>query len=83
MQLFGTSGIRRVADQELLQLTLKVGMAVGKVYDNGVVGCDTRTTSQALKHAVISGLLCGGSSAFGLLHGQAQRLPYRFSSKPG
>ena len=62
MQLFGTSGIRRVADQELLQLTLKVGMAVGKVYDNGVVGCDTRTTSQALKHAVISGLLCGDAS---------------------
>jgi len=30
MQLFGTSGIRRVTDKELIQLALKVGLAVGK-----------------------------------------------------
>ena len=34
MQLFGTSGIRRVVDKDLIQLALRVGLTVGKVYDN-------------------------------------------------
>jgi phosphoglucosamine mutase len=61
MELFGTSGIRRVVDENLIQLTLKVGLAVGKVYDSVVVGSDTRTSSEAMKHALISGLLAAGS----------------------
>ncbi len=61
MQLFGTSGIRRVADKELIQLALKVGLAVGKVNPSVVVGCDTRTSSQAMKHALLSGLLSAGA----------------------
>ena len=42
-------------------MALKVGLAVGKAYDNVVVGCDTRTSSNAVKHAFISGLLAAGS----------------------
>jgi len=61
MQLFGTSGIRAIADTDLMQLALKLGLAVGSVYRNVVVGCDTRTSSQAMKHALISGLLTAGS----------------------
>jgi len=61
MQLFGTSGIRRVADKNLIQLALEVGLAVGKVYGSVVVGSDTRTSSEALKYALISGLLAAGS----------------------
>lgn len=61
MQLFGTSGIRRLADKSLLELALKVGLTVGKVYGNVVVGCDTRTSSDAMRHAFISGLLAAGS----------------------
>jgi len=61
MQLFGTSGIRAVADKGLMQLALKIGLAVGNVYHNVAVGCDTRTSSQAMKHALISGLLTAGS----------------------
>ncbi len=61
MALFGTSGIRRVADRSLIELALKVGLAVGEVYGNVVVGCDTRTSSDAVKHAFISGLLAAGS----------------------
>ncbi len=64
MQLFGTSGIRRVADKDLIQLTLRVGLAVGKVYGNIVVGGDTRTSSDAVKHALISGLLAAGSRCY-------------------
>ncbi len=61
MGLFGTSGIRSVADKHLIQLALKVGLVVGKVYGNVVVGSDTRTSSDAMKHALISGLLAAGS----------------------
>ncbi len=64
MKLFGTSGIRRAVDKNLIQLALKVGLAVGKVYDSVVVGSDTRTSSSALKHALISGLLASGASCF-------------------
>lgn len=63
MQLFGTSGIRRVADKNLIQLALKVGLAVGKVYGSVVVGCDTRTSSEAMKYALVSGLLAAGSKS--------------------
>ena len=61
MRLFGTSGIRGIADNDLLQLALKIGLAVGKIYGNVVVGCDTRTSSDAMKHSFISGLLAAGS----------------------
>jgi len=60
MGLFGTSGIRGLLDKNLVYLALKVGLAVGKVYGNVVVGSDTRTSSDALKHALISGLLAAG-----------------------
>lgn len=62
MGLFGTSGIRREFDRELVQLALDVGLAVGSVYRSAIVGCDTRTSSNALKYAAISGLLAGGAS---------------------
>jgi len=65
MQLFGTSGIRRVADKNLIQLALEVGLAVGKVYSSVVVGCDTRTSSEAMKYALVSGLLAAGSRSCG------------------
>ncbi len=61
MKLFGTSGIRRVADRNLVELALKVGMAVGEVYDSVVVGCDTRTSNDTVKHAFISGVLAAGA----------------------
>jgi phosphoglucosamine mutase len=61
MQQFGTSRIREIADKGLMQLALKVGLALGNVYRNVAVGCDTRTSSQAMKHALISGLLTAGS----------------------
>jgi phosphoglucosamine mutase len=61
MKLFGSSGIRRIADRNLIELALKTGLAVGEIYDDVVVGSDTRTSGDAVKHAFISGLLAGGS----------------------
>ena len=64
MSLFGTSGIRAVVDSWLIQLALKVGLVVGMGKNNVVVGCDTRTSSGAMKGAVIAGLLAAGSSCY-------------------
>ncbi|MBI4283541.1 MAG: phosphoglucosamine mutase [Chloroflexi bacterium] len=64
MHLFGTSGIRRITDRGLVELALKVGLAVGKVYGEVIVGSDTRTSSDALKYAFISGLLTAGASSY-------------------
>jgi phosphoglucosamine mutase len=61
MKLFGSSGIRAVFNKDLLNLAFRVGLAVGSQYKNVVVGRDTRTSSDAMKHAVISGLLAAGS----------------------
>ena len=62
--MFGTSGIRRIADEGLVQLVLKVGLAIGKVYRSIVIASDTRTSSDAMKHAAISGLLAAGSRCY-------------------
>jgi phosphoglucosamine mutase len=61
---FGSSGIRREVDTDLFKLALEVGMAVGAANRTAVVGCDHRTSSDSLKHAVISGLLATGCQAF-------------------
>jgi len=61
MSLFGTSGIRAVFDHNLLATAFRVGLAVGRNHNNVVVGTDTRTSGDAMKHAVISGLLAAGA----------------------
>ena len=50
-----------VADRSLLEVALKTGLAVGKVYDKVVIGSDTRTSSEGVKHAFMSGLLAAGA----------------------
>jgi phosphoglucosamine mutase len=64
MKVFGSSGIRNLVDKDLLLLAVEVGLSVGSSYRTAVVGCDTRTSSDALKHALISGLLAAGSRAY-------------------
>ncbi len=64
MALFGTSGIRRIADRDLLEIALKTGLAVGKVHKKVVIGCDTRTSSEAVKYAFVSGLLAAGAESY-------------------
>jgi phosphoglucosamine mutase len=59
--LFGTSGIRRVFAQDLVQLALKVGLAIGTNYTNVIVGRDTRTSGSTLAHSVMAGILTAGA----------------------
>ncbi len=64
MNLFGTSGIRAVVDSWLIQLALKVGLAVGQINGNVIVGCDTRTSSNAMKKTFIAGLMAAGAKGY-------------------
>lgn len=61
MQLFGTSGIRRLVDLGLVNLAFQVGLATGAIYGNVVTGRDTRTSGSVLLHAVTAGVLASGS----------------------
>ncbi|MEE8470213.1 MAG: phosphoglucosamine mutase [Dehalococcoidia bacterium] len=63
MQLFGSSGIRGIVNEGFLQLTRDVGVAVGNLYRSLIIGCDTRTSSDAMKYAFLSGLLSAGAGA--------------------
>jgi phosphoglucosamine mutase len=61
MKLFGSSGIRTVYDKNLLDTAFKVGLAVGQKHKNVIVGRDTRTSGDVMKHAVMTGLLAAGA----------------------
>jgi phosphomannomutase/phosphoglucomutase len=62
-RLFGTNGIRGLANKELTpELAIKVGCAIGTFFKKGtlIVGYDARTSSPMLARAVISGLNATG-----------------------
>ncbi|MDZ4246834.1 MAG: phosphoglucosamine mutase, partial [Dehalococcoidia bacterium] len=59
--LFGSSGIRQIADRKLLELALKVGMCLGAEYKSVITGRDTRTSGEAIKKALEAGLMFSGS----------------------
>lgn len=61
-KLFGTFGVRRVANTELTpEFASKLAASYGSIVKGKVaVGGDTRTTTEMIKHAVISGLLSSG-----------------------
>ncbi len=61
MRLFGTSGIRALADSSLLGIALSVGLSLGKRYRRVIVGSDTRTSSPSIKSALLGGLMAAGA----------------------
>lgn len=63
MALFGSSGIRGLANKEITpRLALSVGLAVGSHHESAVIARDPRTSGEMIEHAVISGLLSAGCS---------------------
>ena len=61
MKLFGTSGIRRIADASFIELAFKAGLAEGQLYGDIVIAGDTRTSTEAVKYAFLSGALIAGA----------------------
>ncbi len=61
MKLFGSSGIRAPFSGDLLTLAYRVGLAVGRTRRNVVIATDTRTSGDAMKHAVSAGLAAAGA----------------------
>ncbi|MFH0967522.1 MAG: phosphopentomutase/phosphoglucosamine mutase [Methanobacteriota archaeon] len=60
--LFGSSGIRRPYNQDLITLALQVGMVVGSRADSALIGRDCRTTGPALADAITAGLCSVGAN---------------------
>jgi len=63
LQLFGTSGIRGSLDKITPQLSMRLGLSLATFLENEgevVVASDARTSSEALKNALSSGLMSGG-----------------------
>ena len=52
-----------MVDSEFLRLMFEVGLAVGNSCPSALIGCDSRTSSDAVKYAFLSGLLSGGAAA--------------------
>lgn len=61
MQLFGTSGIRRLVDQDLIKLAFQVGLVAGSLYNEIILGRDTRTSGSALRHSLVAGIIATGA----------------------
>lgn len=59
--LFGSSGIRRRCDDDLINLAVQVGKAVGTKANQIIIGQDTRTTSPLLASAFCAGA-CGAGA---------------------
>ncbi|APV44513.1 phosphoglucosamine mutase [Dehalogenimonas formicexedens] len=64
MRLFGTSGIRKVFDQELVDVVFKTSAAIGTRYRRVILGRDARTTSDLLRHVSAAGLSLSGAKVF-------------------
>ena len=59
--LFGSSGIRRNYDGDLVTLAMQVGKVVGHEADTIILGRDTRTTGQVISAAFMAGAAYEGA----------------------
>ncbi|MDD4299315.1 MAG: phosphopentomutase/phosphoglucosamine mutase [Methanomicrobium sp.] len=62
--LFGSSGIRRVYNKELLFTALSVGIAAAKPGQKITVGRDARTSGKALQNAFMAGAVFRGADVY-------------------
>ena len=55
MKLFGSSGIRGLANKEItVDLALKVGLALGRSHGSAVIGRDPRVSSEMIECALVT-----------------------------
>jgi phosphoglucosamine mutase len=60
--LFGSSGIRRRFDHDLIRIALQTGSALGSRGNNLILGTDTRTTNTIISSTFISGAISSGGN---------------------
>ncbi len=61
MKLFGSSGIRGIANEDITpELALKVGLVLGSRKKTAVIGRDPRVSAPMIEHALISGMTASG-----------------------
>jgi phosphomannomutase/phosphoglucomutase len=86
-RLFGTNGVRGVANQEFtVELVTRLSASIGSYFGGSVaVGRDGRTTSPMFRDAVVSGLLSVGCSVYdaGMLPTPALQLAVRSNGLSG
>ncbi|HKW43913.1 MAG TPA: phosphoglucosamine mutase, partial [Thermoplasmata archaeon] len=64
MPRFGSSGIRGLGNVDVTpDLALRVGMALGELYGDTIIGRDPRLTGPMLVQALIAGVLAAGADA--------------------
>lgn len=68
MSLFGTNGVRGIANEELTaEMALDLGRVIATLKPGRIaVACDTRLSSFMLKSAVLAGIMSAGSDAIDL-----------------
>ncbi|AEH61491.1 Phosphoglucosamine mutase [Methanosalsum zhilinae DSM 4017] len=65
MKLFGSSGIRGIANEEVtVDLALKVGMTLGNRNTTAVIGRDPRISGEMIENSIISGLASAGCEVY-------------------
>jgi phosphoglucosamine mutase len=61
MKLFGSSGIRGIANKDITpELALQVGLVLGSRKKTAVIGRDPRVSAPMIEHALIAGLTAAG-----------------------
>ncbi|MGB9928833.1 MAG: phosphoglucosamine mutase [Methanosarcina sp.] len=61
MKLFGSSGIRGIANQDITpELALKVGLVLGSRKKTAVIGRDPRVSAPMIEHALVAGMTASG-----------------------
>ena len=64
MSRFGSSGIRGLGNVDVTpDLALRVGMVLGELYGDTIIGRDPRLTGPMLVHAISAGVLAAGADA--------------------
>jgi len=64
MELFGSSGYRAIVDPRFMDVAFRFGFAMASMADSALIAVDTRTSSDAVKHCVVSGLLASGCKTY-------------------
>ena len=66
MALFGTNGVRGIANKEMTpEFALKLAIAIGSYFNGDVaLAMDTRLSSEMIKNAVVSGLVSTGCNVY-------------------